>query len=193
MGGGAMTDDPKSVKTAKRHYLNNDAALDQTALGDDLVTTSDRAAVITIAALLDTALARATTLKMHITSDAEYFRAFENGGPLSTFSARIDMAYWLKVIDQDTREQLHTVRELRNICAHSRLPISLNEPRLVAVARRVVHPRGLFKVIPDDPQGVRKALVSEALHLHGVILMGRDEALKATRESFTRHGVESPV
>lgn len=44
---------------------------------------------------------------------------FNGYGPLASFSARIDVAYALGIIDQSLFKLLHAVRELRNSLAHS--------------------------------------------------------------------------
>ena len=48
-----------------------------------------------------------------------YTRLFENYGPLSTFAAKIDMAYALGIIPREMYEELGKIRKLRNEFAHS--------------------------------------------------------------------------
>lgn len=187
-----MTDDPKSLKNARRHYLNWQTSLDQEALGEDLLASSDRSVVISVAAITDVALQLVLAEHLKLPSEAEHERAFENEGTLSTFSAKIDMAYWLRLIDDRVRAQLHDIRGLRNICAHSRLPISLNEPMLANVAKRILAPTGSFQIHRDPDQGIRKAFVAEGLFLHSVILHGRDEATRLVRDAYARQGYSAP-
>jgi hypothetical protein len=43
---------------------------------------------------------------------------FRGYGPLSTFSARIDLAYAFALIDEETHHDLHVIRDVRNNFAH---------------------------------------------------------------------------
>lgn len=45
-------------------------------------------------------------------------RLFRHNGPLSTFSARLDMAFALYLIGEKTRHDLDIIRDIRNDFAH---------------------------------------------------------------------------
>jgi hypothetical protein len=47
--------------------------------------------------------------------------------PLSTFSAKIDMAYALEIISDETRIELHKMRNIRNKIAHARKLLSFDQ------------------------------------------------------------------
>jgi hypothetical protein len=55
-------------------------------------------------------------------------KLFSGHGPLSTFSAKIDMAYALSLIEQDTWSKLHKVRDVRNTFAHADAHIDFDHP-----------------------------------------------------------------
>jgi DNA-binding MltR family transcriptional regulator len=54
---------------------------------------------------------------------------FERYAPLSTFSARIQLAYAMCLITNDIRRRLEIVRKLRNDFAHEAGPIDFRDPR----------------------------------------------------------------
>ena len=57
-------------------------------------------------------------------------RMFSGHGPLSTFSAKIDMAYAFDLIQKDTWSKLHKVREVRNTFAHADAHIDFDHPSI---------------------------------------------------------------
>lgn len=46
-------------------------------------------------------------------------RIFDGYGPLSTFSAKIDVAFALDLIDADVHRDLRTIKDIRNCFAHT--------------------------------------------------------------------------
>jgi hypothetical protein len=78
---------------------------------------SDRAAAIVAVAFLESQLR--VILELHFRKDtAVTGRFFRYPGPLSTFAAKIDMAYLIDLFDKETRRELHTIRDIRNEFAH---------------------------------------------------------------------------
>jgi len=49
---------------------------------------------------------------------------FEQGGALSTFFAKIHLGYAMDLFDDAVRDDLETIRRVRNVFAHSSLPIT---------------------------------------------------------------------
>lgn len=60
---------------------------------------------------------------------------FSPKAPLSTFSAKIQAAYALRLIDNDTRRNADYIREIRNVFAHRIAPTSFQTPEVAAVCR----------------------------------------------------------
>ena len=87
------------------------------SLANELETQSDRGAVIIAAAWLDDMLLHLlkSTLKDH---KASWTKLFGTGGPLESFSNRIDLATLLGIISTEVRSDLHIIREIRNEFAH---------------------------------------------------------------------------
>src|ERR1041384_5909756 len=83
----------------------------------DFLKESDRAAVILGAAKIDALLcAMIESALRPVTSGEDDL--LEGDAPLSTFSARIRVAYRLGLIDADFAKLLHVLRKLRNSFAH---------------------------------------------------------------------------
>src|ERR1039458_1249722 len=60
---------------------------------------------------------------------------FDPKGALSTFSAKIELAYALELIDKDVRRNADYIREIRNIFAHRIGPTYFRIPEISAVCR----------------------------------------------------------
>jgi DNA-binding MltR family transcriptional regulator len=87
---------------------------------DTLRADSDRAAAVLGASVLDAQLEdlfRGALLPYTPTN--AFDGLFESNGPLSTFSARINLAFTLGWISDAVRRDLHVLREIRNSFAHS--------------------------------------------------------------------------
>ena len=78
---------------------------------------SDRALVITIASILDTQLEK--ILKEFMIHDKKVDdKIFNNNSPLSNFSSKVSMCYYLGLISEYEYKTLETIRKIRNILAH---------------------------------------------------------------------------
>jgi DNA-binding MltR family transcriptional regulator len=80
--------------------------------------------VLSLGGRLDTALKKALLEKMRPTiSNRLKASLFEGYGPLSTFGAKIDMAFALSILDEDLYSNLKVIKEIRNKFAHPRVPL----------------------------------------------------------------------
>lgn len=86
---------------------------------------SDRAAVILGAAKLDSLLYLLLT-KTLLPNVGEQDELFEGEAPLSSFNAKINLAYRLGLIDTQLSRALHLIRKIRNSFAHEISGCSLN-------------------------------------------------------------------
>jgi hypothetical protein len=102
---------------------------------DSLKSESDRAAIVIAGSLLEDELASRIRRSMRALSKDESASLFGFDGPVGTFSSRILTAYAFGLIDSRDRELLNIVRELRNACAHARVPLSFETPELREAAR----------------------------------------------------------
>ena len=73
---------------------------------------------LTVGARLDAALERALLAKMRKLSEAQRTNLFDGYGPLSSFAAKIDVAYALNIFDDALYADLTVIRKIRNAFAH---------------------------------------------------------------------------
>jgi DNA-binding MltR family transcriptional regulator len=94
--------------------------------------TDFRAYVITSTALLEVGLERLIKARMrHLNSDEES-AIFGPIGALSGFSSKIRIAYAFGIIGPETRRDLATINDIRNVFAHSPHNISFRDEYLFA-------------------------------------------------------------
>lgn len=100
---------------------------------------SDRAAVILGAAKLDVLLYHAIQSVLIATPTADD-PLFDGDAPLSTFSAKIVLAYRIGLIDAEFARALHIVRRIRNAFAHEMANSSLSSGPHADHVRELVSP-----------------------------------------------------
>ena len=94
---------------------------------DQLEGENDRAAIIVAGALLETCLEM--MISSHIPrpiAKAERLSLFSENGIAGTFSAKIWLAYCMKLIGTSTKRDLDLIRKIRNDAAHGLLPVSFS-------------------------------------------------------------------
>lgn len=187
-----MTDDPKSVQSLKRYYNDRLAIPDDEELFAELQEANDRSVVITLTAFTEDALEFVIAKRLRRMTKEEYLHAFRFDGPFGSFSRKIEVAYLMEAIDKRLRNQLTDLRELRNACAHSKLPISFKTPAFASVAKRLLHPRGRFRAGSDTPEDLRAAVQAECMFLFAVLTKGREAAEQQMAEAFRQAGMRPP-
>lgn len=100
-----------------------------------LIDESDRGAAILAASYFEEWLRERIMSKFVDLSGEMESRIFDGYGPLSTFAAKIDIAYALQLYDDRTRVGLHTVRKIRNIFAHSPVPLQFDDRKVAELCR----------------------------------------------------------
>ncbi|MER9914013.1 hypothetical protein NKJ71_25640 [Mesorhizobium sp. M0050] len=167
---------------AKRRFDGADDEDSRRAVRD-LDNESDRGAIILAATNVEDMLELRILEKLPTLQVDETARksVFEQDGPVSTFSRKILMAYSMGIIDKPYRKLIDLVREIRNACAHSRQPISLEVPELREACKVVIS--DIWPDIKDhDPKTIRMAFVMKCTFiqhyiLHGAKLEGREAHL----------------
>jgi hypothetical protein len=88
-------------------------------LSKSLEEESDRGCVLVVSSLVENVLEEQISARLipKIGKDDELMSR-SNNSPISTFSAKINLAYRLGIIPADERKICHQLRELRNACAH---------------------------------------------------------------------------
>ena len=96
---------------------------------------NDRAVALIAACIIDDILEISILTKFrHLNSD-ERKRLFDPDQPLSSFSAKIRIAYALDLIDRPQQQNLDCVRSIRNAFAHITRPLEFRHPIVVDVCR----------------------------------------------------------
>ena len=87
---------------------------------------TDRGCALTAAAYLDDMLT--SLLTEYLVDDKKVVdQFFASAGPLSSFSAKIDMTYALGLLSAETRSSLHVLRRIRNDFAHVAAGVAFRE------------------------------------------------------------------
>lgn len=89
----------------------------------DLEQHGHAAHAVLVASILESRLATLLAAYMPNLSNRMQEKLFSGYGPLSSFSAKIDLAYALDLIPESLRRDLHVIREIRNEFAHSTVSI----------------------------------------------------------------------
>ena len=121
-----MTSDP--LKALLSPELESGEMLDASK---ELSTGTDRSAALLGGQLVANALMFLLLTKMRELSLDEINRLFHNEGtPLAGFAARTKVAYALSLIGTITRDDLDTLRKIRNTFAHSPRVITFETPAI---------------------------------------------------------------
>jgi hypothetical protein len=74
----------------------------------------------------------AVTQERSIKPSAWWKRPFDGQGPLSTFSAKIDVAHAFEIIGDDEVSDFHAIRNIRNAFAHTTVPLHFDSPEIAS-------------------------------------------------------------
>jgi hypothetical protein len=115
---------------------------DMEILLKELFNTSGRVTAVMLGAHVETALERllASCMRGDLNSDQRN-RLFGFEGAVGTFSAKIIVAYAMKLIGPITYSDLNLIKLLRNEFAHSRRTFDFRTPEVVAVCNELKVPR----------------------------------------------------
>ena len=104
---------------------------------DALNQESDRAAAILAAAHFEHVLGKQIVHKFVELNRELQKNIFDGYGPLSTFSAKIDIAFALGLYDEENRKGLHKIRRIRNEFAHAPRPINFNNEKIADMCSKL--------------------------------------------------------
>ena len=133
---------------------------------EEIERQEDRAAAIIAAAYFENRLMLA--IQERLEDDAKVINSFfQNMGPLASFSAKIDLAYLMRIITADIREKLHTIRRIRNEFAHNLAPLTFESPKIRSMCEknfirpsRVSEMRRLWKEDTETEELLKQAMDS---------------------------------
>ena len=104
---------------------------------DALNQESDRATAILAAAHFENILGKQIMHKFVELNRELQKKIFDGYGPLSTFSAKIDIAFALGLYDEENRKGLHKIRRIRNEFAHAPMPIKFNNEKIADMCSKL--------------------------------------------------------
>lgn len=163
----------KAVRTLRAYYRDRTASIDHEALENELIGVSDRASVILGSAMVEDALVYRILLSFKCTlNDEDINKTLRFEGPLGTFSGRTEIAFLFGAIERATYDELNTLREMRNACAHSKFVLNFERSELINVAKRLFRPRGFAPMFSGDATDIKKSFVLEIMFLFYALLEG---------------------
>lgn len=125
-----------------------------TAYFHTLLKESDRGCVLLSTSRMDEFLAdlHATHIRSTAQVSARFIRElFGSHGPLSTFSAKIDLAFAYGLISAADQEDLHRIRALRNAAAHTTAAFSFALTECQASVAKLTAPKRIPQQFPFFP------------------------------------------
>jgi|ERR1700733_1757830 hypothetical protein len=133
-----MGHDPAYIEKLKEYGKGDPTQSDIEALENELYNAPDRAAAIVMASMVEKALRR--LLSNNMREEKSTGKLFKFPGVLSSFSAKINVAYAFKLFGEKTKKELNIIRDLRNQFAHSRLPIEFTTPVVKRCCDELTYP-----------------------------------------------------
>jgi hypothetical protein len=190
-----MANEPSSIMTMKRFYNDRLHVETTEELRAELLGGNDRSTIITIASHAEGNLETLIGLSLpHLrkADEKDWNETFRHDGPLGTFSSTIKMAFYMTLIDEGLRDQLDELRDMRNAVAHTKRRVTFDDVQLQNVARRIIAPKGMFKLLDNSPDGVRRTFIAEGMFINSILIFGKEKSIQDCRDSFTKQGREPP-
>lgn len=130
----------------------------------------DRSLAIVYAAVIDDELKE--TLAAILVDDKKTQKKMLSGmGPLATFSAKIDLAFLIGVYPETMWQVLHGIREIRNIFAHQKEPMDLEDPKVLQIIDKLPLDR-----LRHEQQSGRDLYIAACEFLMGGLLAIRERS-----------------
>lgn len=108
-------------------------------------TLSERLTRFQAASYLEERLTSALKARF-VSNNTVHNKVFKNYGPLSTFTAKIDIAYLLKIFPEQGRASFHTIREIRNRFAHRLDVNSFDDEPVSDLCKKLYRPENIKKI-----------------------------------------------
>lgn len=120
-----------------------------TEIKNEFEGTSDRGAAIVAVSMLDLMLEDLIKgFLVNFKGNKEYKNIFSGNGPLSSFSNKIDMAFYMGLISEEERTKLNNIRNIRNLFAHQLNGINFNSESVTGKCNNLIFPDELL--VPMD-------------------------------------------
>jgi DNA-binding MltR family transcriptional regulator len=128
-----------ATKTLRTLISEGPSKDDLDAINTELAHGSDRACAIIAAANLETTLTVTILTKLENIDEETVENLTRQNGALDGFLSKIYLGYALALYDKATRDDLDTIRKIRNAFAHSRRPITFLEKEISAACGKLNH------------------------------------------------------
>jgi len=155
---------------------------------EEVKSQTDRGAAIVAAAVLESLTELVILHRLiELSSDRKDALFDRPNAPLSSFSAKIEMAYALGIIHNDARLGLHLIREVRNKFAHRIEPLAFENPEVAKLIATRASPsvKALSKPIREKFLTMFQAV---AVVLYGTL--AADIRIKSLAETHEAHFLE---
>lgn len=189
-----------------RYARDTDIPDEQAAeINTELYEASDRAVVIILGSHIEDVVQDAIMRQMISMADGDaiYNDLFGFQAALSSFSNKIKMAHALKCIDGRLFNELEILREMRNVCAHSRRPIYFSTNQLKIAQRKFVggdrdilkHPKWKedYPTLPDRAVFVGKCVIINSILNKHPRPANPDELLSLLSAQVIAHTIQSDL
>jgi hypothetical protein len=101
----------------------------------EMTTDSDRGSALLAASMIEDVLKGAIAFHLRPLSESEESDLFQGTSPLSTFSAKIKIAYAMGIIGKNSRHDLETIKEVRNAFAHGIHVLKFDDPEIAPMVK----------------------------------------------------------
>ena len=171
-----------------RHYWGGPTTTveELTAELADIANETDRSLVVLSATRIEDALKQKLLDALPRMTNKLEMALFDIMKPISTFSSKIDLGEALGVVDSYFAKRLHTLREMRNGCAHSSKHISFQTPVLEEVSRTLT-PTEIIYLFPDEkrsPEGERQHFIWISSYFWRCLLETKSKAETEIRKYY---------
>lgn len=136
------------MKDFKKHGYGSTSHWNK-VLKEEFEKESDRAAVILTASLFDNSLAQLISVSLVASPSSTDDLLDGANAPISTFSARINLAYRLGLISRKFCRDLHLIRSIRNSFAHNIHGCSFDESSVKSRVLELAKSSGLIERNPQ--------------------------------------------
>lgn len=109
-------------------------------VNQEVLVIHPRSAAILMAADLESTLEFAIIIRLKRNDEKTIDNLISRDGPLSSFSAKIHLAYAMGLVDDDAFNDINIIRRVRNAFAHSPRPIDFSEEVIANECARLRRP-----------------------------------------------------
>jgi hypothetical protein len=120
----------------KKVLMQSPTSEDIKTLVGEVKTENPRAAAVVAGAVIDDILRQVIVSRMVVLTDDENQKLFGSYGPLGSFGSRIGIGYAMGIYGPKTRQDLLTLKKIRNAFAHAILVIGFETPAVAQLCSK---------------------------------------------------------